>query len=133
SEMSKAWRLSWGWSTRQPFSGRCRRRPRCRTRRLIVPVAHGGLSSQKNSAQHDGIVVLFVMGRIDERNPAFSRQCAEPRELFGVRAQLLNIASAELLPAGRIVPKPFAQSGAWCDVLHPLIYGCVCFPDPARP
>jgi hypothetical protein len=73
------------------------------------------------------------MGRIDEGDLAFTRQCAELRELFRMLSQFGGVAPAKFLSTVRFVPEPFPQFGARRDVLGPLIDGRIHFFDAARP
>src|SRR5690606_21840352 len=51
----------------------------------------------------------------------------------GVPGQLAAVATAELGPSRRIMPKPFAQRGAGRGILGPIVDRRVFFANAARP
>ena len=72
-------------------------------------------------AQHDSVVVILIVSRIDQRQRAFACERAKLAQQFLMGRQFATIAKLELLPARRIVPKPAAKLGARRDLLQPAI------------
>jgi len=77
--------------------------------------------AQKDVSQDDRIVACFIMGSKDERYPAGS--CAGKKfvELFRVSLNLIRISLPKFLPAGGVMPEPFAQLAAGRNVFYPPI------------
>jgi hypothetical protein len=83
--------------------------------------------------QDERIVVLLVVRRIHERDGAFAREPAQAGEFLGLRAEFPGIATAELLPARRIVGEPLPQCGAGRELLRPFVERRRRLAHPARP
>jgi hypothetical protein len=64
------------------------------------------LSTKEKVSQGDRIIVHFVMGRINEGDPARARQTAQLPKLAIVLTHFLGIPDAKLGPARRIVAEP---------------------------
>ena len=84
-------------------------------------------------AQHDGVVVHFVVGRVDKCDGAFARQFSQVLERFGVAVDLLPIAAAEAIPFVGIMIEPLAKLRAGREVLQPLVDTSLGFGDPTWP
>jgi hypothetical protein len=78
------------------------------------------------------MVVLNVASRKEKRNRP---SLANGAQLFNCRimVELCKITSTELLPAVDTMVKPFAQFGAWRDLLEPNYFAQLFFADPAGP
>jgi hypothetical protein len=63
------------------------------------------------------------LGRGEQGHGPGRGQRAQPAELLALRAagELVQVAAAELVELGRVVPVPLAQLGRRCGVLGPLI------------
>src|SRR5690606_39342752 len=81
------------------------------------------------------MVVLRVACRIEQRDLALTRRIDDifQAALTFRGVEFLLIAVAELDPAGRVVPKPFAQFGGGRDLLFPRVELQVGFADTPRP
>src|SRR5450830_553530 len=88
---------------------------------------------KKKFSQRDRVVVCFVMRGIHERDGALARQRTHRLEHFRVRAQLLCVALAKLLPARRVVTEPLAQLRTGREFLGPLIQCQSLLLDTSRP
>ena len=71
--------------------------------------------------EDDGVVVLGVSGAVDEGQGAVPRPAPQLRQLRALRAQLLQVAAAELLEAARLMPEPLPQPGAGRQLLLPFV------------
>jgi hypothetical protein len=73
--------------------------------------------------EHDGIVVLVVMGGIEERQGTLPREIREMLERIEsrFRGELTTIAFLEFLPAFDMVTVPTAQLIARGDVAKPFV------------
>ena len=60
-------------------------------------------------SQRDGIVVLRVMGAVEERYRALARSFENRRKRILPKLQLREIAPAKFIPALGVMTKPFAQ------------------------
>ena len=83
--------------------------------------------------EDDGVVVLCVMGGIDERERAFPRPASERRELGTLTAELLDVAPTELLKASRVMPEPLPELRARGQFLLPAIEPGLFARDATRP
>ena len=66
-------------------------------------------ASPEHLREDDGVIVVGVVGGVDEGErslPRLASQCREPRTLA---AELLDIASAELRESFRLVPEPLPE------------------------
>src|SRR5438093_13661373 len=68
-----------------------------------------------------------------ERDRPLSCEIAQLLDLLAMLAYLFHVAAAEFLPALRIVPEPFSQFGAGCELFHPSIYRGVSLLHATRP
>jgi len=66
------------------------------------------LSAQNDVSEHDRVVVILVMSRINERDGTLSRERTQSAQQLRILMQLRAITAAKLLPAIRIVPEPFS-------------------------
>src|SRR3954447_26227746 len=98
--------------------------------RRMLPARQG---SPENIREDDGVVVLGVPGRVDERQRPAPRSPPQLREPRAVAAQLLEVATAELFEAVRVVAEPPPQAGARGELLLPPVEPGTFAGDPARP
>jgi hypothetical protein len=90
-------------------------------------------SASQDPGENDGVVVLAVVGGIDEGKRAVPSPAPQLREPRALLAKLLGVAAAELLKAAWFVPKPLPQLGAWSKLALPLIEAGLVARDAARP
>src|SRR5690348_1254222 len=90
-------------------------------------------SPEQHVAQHHGVVVNFIVRRIDKRDRTFARELSKAREELGVAMDLLRVAATELAPSLGIMTEPLAKLGAGCELLQPFVDAGMVFRDPARP
>ena len=79
-----------------------------------VSAARGSCSLFRQAAPEDlsedyRVVVLGVMGGVDERQRPLPRASAERRQRRTLVAELLDVALAKLLEAAGLVPEPLSQ------------------------
>ena len=103
-------RLTRGWNGSREKTRQIPSRGRARTD-----------TAEKNVSQDHRIVACFVVGRKDKRYPAGSCAGAQFVELFRVVLYLIRVSLPKFLPAGWIMPEPFAQIGAGRDAFYPPI------------
>src|SRR5690554_1279494 len=78
------------------------------------------------------MVMLFILGRVDQRYLLLAGQIPYLADGW-IIGQLLAVTAAELVPARRVVPEPFAQVGAGGGVLDPFPDRRAVLFEPARP
>jgi len=73
--------------------------------------------------QDRGLADVHGPGRGEQRHGPGGGQRADPAELLALRGagQLIQVAAAELVELGRVVPVPLAQLGGGRGVLGPLV------------
>jgi len=73
--------------------------------------------------QDRGLADLDVAGRGEQGHGPGGRQRAQPAKFLALRSagQLVQVAAAELVELGRVVPVPFAELGGRRGVLGPLV------------
>ena len=83
--------------------------------------------------QGNGMIVGFIPGAINERDPASLRPL--PRFLHDGSAavQLGKIPPPELLPTGRVVAEPFPQGRAWRNLFQPAVEARLVLAEAAGP
>ncbi len=89
--------------------------------RASSPRAGPRESAPQNVREDDGVVVLGVVGGVDERQRACARSASECRQPRTVGLKLLDVASAELLKAAWFVPEPLPELGARGQLLLPVV------------
>ena len=75
---------------------------------------------------------LVLRGK-DQGQGALPGKTAEARQHFAMAGELRTIAAAEFGPSLRVMPEPFAELGAWRDVLEPIVELRFRFADSAWP
>jgi len=83
--------------------------------------------------ENDRVVVFGVVGGVHERERALPRPASklgDPRTLV---AELLRVASTELLEAARLVSEPLPQLGARRQLARSLVELSPVARDPSRP
>jgi hypothetical protein len=77
----------------------------------------------QNLGQDLGLADVDLLGRGEQGHRAGRGQRAQPAELLALRAagELVEVATAELVELGRVVPVPLAQLGGRRGVLGPLV------------
>src|SRR4051794_27862430 len=93
----------------------------------------GGESTPEDLRENDRVVVVAVVGGVDERERAFPRPLSECRQTRTVVAQFLDVASPELLEALGIVTEPLPQIRARRQLLRPRVELDSGAGDSARP
>src|SRR6185312_6220370 len=92
---------------------------------------HG--ASAEIVGEHDGLIVLLVLGRVHERDGRVRGDDLTQFLRRRVVVELGAIPRGELLEFLRVVPEPGAQLVARPDLLEPEVDGSSLFRDPARP
>src|SRR5581483_1658549 len=96
-----------------------------------------GLRSRESRPQHfgehDRVVVLAVVGGVDEGERARPRSAPELRELRPRVPKLADVAATELGETVRLVSEPFPELGARRQLLLPLVELRLLLRDAARP
>jgi hypothetical protein len=100
---------------------------------VAAPVEVGTRLIAADLREDDGVVVLGVLGGVDEGERALPRPAPEGREPWALAAELLDVASAELLEASRLVPEPLPELRARGQLLLPAVELGPLTGDPARP
>ncbi len=67
------------------------------------------------------MVVLLILGTIDERNRANSGPIGGAGQFLAVRFELVRVSLLESSPFGRVMAEPFAQRSRGRAFLPPLI------------
>jgi hypothetical protein len=75
----------------------------------------------------------FIMRAVYEGDRAASRELADFSEWLSVLSEFRHVPPTKLIPARRIVPEPFSQFGARCDVFKPVIYRGSLLAEASRP
>src|SRR3954454_3969035 len=88
---------------------------------------------QKRIAQHDCIVMRFIVRCEDQCNRATPGQFLQFFDSNRLLLQLPGIAATEFRPALRVMAEPLAQLGAGGEILHPAIDRRIRLAQPARP
>lgn len=101
----------------------------CRSR---VGLTSRGTFKQE-APQRDGLVVLFVLGRIEERNRLGFCVLFDRSEKCRFLFQFSIVAMLEFRPPGGIVVEPFSQCRRWADLAKPKIDMRVLFRQAPRP
>ena len=76
-----------------------------------LPGTYQEVPSPQDFGEHYRVVVLGVMGGVDERQRPLPRASAERRQRRTLGAELLDVALAKLLEAAGLVPEPSPQLG----------------------
>src|SRR6185312_16335949 len=71
--------------------------------------------------QRDRVVVALIARAVDERDSSATRGRGDRPPCLGMRIELATIPLPEFSPLSRIMTEPFAQFGAWRDILHPCL------------
>src|SRR5437870_3346381 len=99
------------------------RQPGRRYRSRLRPTPEPAGPGRDDAPQDDGIVVLRVARRVDQRHPAGRRPSRElPQRRTGRwRLELPRVLDDELSPSPGIMREPATQGMARCDILRPAI------------
>jgi hypothetical protein len=71
--------------------------------------------------QDDGMIMLLILGSIQERHWALGGLLPQDRHLCFVMGKFLAISALKFNPFSRIVAEPNSEIGAWRHVLKPDI------------
>src|SRR6266568_4984301 len=112
-------------------SGSCRTR-RCGALRIRMPLS-SSLRRVRTRLQRHGIVVLRVVGAVDERHPSPPGQFDQLAHCLTVHSELGAVATLELSPLPGIVTEPAAQPGARSELPKPPVQLELPFRHPPRP
>jgi hypothetical protein len=91
------------------------------------------LSSENGVPQYEGMIVVRLLGRIDEGDRALMGTATELVQRFCVLGEFVAVSAAELVPTFGIMAEPGAQLCARGDLLDPVVEPGVCLADAARP
>src|SRR6476469_174364 len=89
-------------------------------------------SAPQHLLQHYRVVVLAVVGGVDERERPGFRSSPQRRKPRPLAAKLVDIAAAELCETCRLVSEPLSEAGAGRQVLLPLVELRLLLRDAAR-
>src|SRR4029079_2978709 len=102
-----------------------------RGRSCFLPSCSG--SAEQDVSQHDRLVAVLVLRRIDECLGTLAGETAQIAQHFAMAFESGTVPAAKLGPALGVVSEPLAKLGAWRDVLEPFVEPGFHLADPAGP
>jgi hypothetical protein len=71
--------------------------------------------------ENDRVVVFRIAGGVDQGERAMTSSLTQSGQQGSMSAKLRDVPSAELVEEVRLVPEPFSECGARCEVTLPRV------------